>query len=255
MIQRASPAVPDGLHVALVMDGNGRWAERRGLPRVTGHRAGAAAARRVVEAAPHCGIGVLSLYAFSADNWRRPPGEVSALFRLLGTFLRREVLRAEMEGVRVNVVGRRDRLPAALRHAIDDAERRTRGGGRLLLRLAVDYSARDAIRRAAACCAGDEAPTREAFAAALAAVDHAEPAPPVDLLVRAGGEQRLSDFLLWESAYAELLFLDTPWPDFGATDLAQAVEAYRRRERRFGGAGRPAAVALRPALTVTRRTG
>jgi len=198
------------LHVAIVMDGNGRWAGRRGLPRVAGHRAGAEAVRRIVEAAPGLGIGALTLYAFSADNWKRAPGEVAALMRLFARYVRAEVPRLLEGGVRLEVVGRRDRLPVPLVTAIAAAESATAGGVRLVLRLALDYSSRWAIG------AGVRL-------------------PDVDLLVRTGGEQRLSDFLLWESAYAELYFVETMWPDFGAADLAVAVAAFHARERRFGG--------------------
>ena len=198
------------LHVAIVMDGNGRWAGRRGLPRVAGHRAGVEAVRRIVEAAPGLGIGALTLYAFSADNWKRAPGEVAALMRLFARYVRAEVPRLLEGGVRLEVVGRRDRLPVPLVTAIAAAESATAGGVRLVLRLALDYSSRWAIG------AGVRL-------------------PDVDLLVRTGGEQRLSDFLLWESAYAELYFVETMWPDFGAADLAVAVAAFHARERRFGG--------------------
>jgi undecaprenyl diphosphate synthase len=204
------------LHVAIVMDGNGRWAGRRGLPRVAGHRAGAEVVRRVVEAAPGLGIGALTLYAFSADNWKRPTGEVAALMRLFARYLRAEVPRLVENGVRLEVVGRRDRLPAPLVVAIDKAARATAGGARLVLRLAVDYSSRWAI------------------AAGVVL-------PDVDLLIRTGGEQRLSDFLLWESAYAELYFTDTMWPAFGPAELSAALAEFRARERRFGGLPRVAA--------------
>lgn len=224
----------EGLHVALVMDGNGRWAEARGRPRTAGHEAGVAAALRVIEAAPGCGVSVLSLYAFSSDNWQRPALEVHALMRLAARFLREQTARAASSGVRINVIGRRDRLPAPVRHAVSFAERGTRGGRRLLVRVALDYSGRDAILRAARHMSASVA-TREAFGTLLASVDHGEPVRPVDLFVRTGGERRLSDFLLWESAYAELHFIDTPWPDFGAVDLADAVTWYRGRTRRFGG--------------------
>ena len=235
------------------MDGNGRWATRQGLPRVAGHRAGAEAFRRVVEAAPGLGVGTLTAYAFSADNWKRPPAEVSALMALLGGYLRSETARLKRAGVRLELIGRRDRLPVALRNAAARAEWETRGGERLLVRVAVDYSARWAIREAAARLAGParlgaeaeqvEAPDDEAFERALESVLRPEPAPaeperapapPVDLLIRTGGERRLSDFLLWESAYAELLFLDLAWPDVTGATLADALQDFRQRERRFG---------------------
>ena len=228
----------NGLHLACVMDGNGRWAEARGLPRAAGHRAGVGAVRRVVEAAPRAGVSVLTLYAFSQDNWRRPEAEVSALMALFGRALGAETARLKRAGVRLVAIGRRDRLPLALRDRLARAEWETRRGTRLLLRLAVDYSARDAIRRAAALAAGcgAAAPSADAFEAALARALHpdAPAAPPVDLFVRTGGERRLSDFLLWESAYAELLFLDAPWPEADGDTLREAVAAFRRRTRRFG---------------------
>jgi len=231
-MQRTS--IPDGLHVACVMDGNGRWAERRGLARAAGHRAGAEALRRVVEAAPALGVGTLTVYAFSADNWKRPPAEVAALMTLLGAYLRAETPRLNRAGVRLQLIGRRDRLPGALRNAAARAEWETRGGERLLLRIAVDYSARWSIREAAARLAttasGD-------FEAALAEALHPDgaPAQPVDLLIRTGGERRLSDFLLWESAYAELLFLDLAWPDVDGATLDDALADFHGRQRRFGG--------------------
>jgi undecaprenyl diphosphate synthase len=217
------------------MDGNGRWATGRGRLRLSGHREGARAARRVVEAAPGLGIGVLTLFAFSADNWRRPPAEVAALMRLFRDYLRGEVDRCVRNGVRLEIVGRRDRLDDVLRSAIEETERATRGGGRLLLRIAIDYSARDAILRAAQCLRDDTVPSRESFTRLLAIVDHATPVPELDLLIRTGGERRLSDFLLWEAAYAELVFTDVMWPEFGADGLSAAVRDFHSRERRFGG--------------------
>jgi undecaprenyl diphosphate synthase len=197
-------------HVAIVMDGNGRWATRRGLPRAAGHRAGAEAVRRVVRVAPGCGITALTLYAFSSDNWSRPAAEVSTLMRLFARHLRTETAELAEQGVKLTVIGRRDRLPHSLVAAIAAAEQGTAAGTRLELRIAVDYSARDAIR-----------------AGALQ--------PDVDLLIRTGGEQRLSDFLLWECAYAELWFTDRMWPDFAASHLAAAIHEFHSRDRRFGG--------------------
>lgn len=227
--------VADGLHVGIIMDGNGRWACSRGRPRVAGHRVGARTARRIVEAAPALGIRTLTLYAFSGDNWHRPTYEVSALMRLFHAYLRTEVRRCVENGVRLHIIGRRDRLPRGLVAAIEDAEAATAGGEELLLRVALDYSARDAIVEAAVRLAGVDAPTREAFAAQLGrAMGESTPSPDVDLLIRTGGEQRLSDFLLWECAYAELYFTPVMWPDFGPSDLAAAVAEFHRRERRFG---------------------
>jgi len=218
--------------VALVMDGNGRWAVRRGLPRVAGHRAGAEAARAVIRAAPALGIGTLTLFGFSSDNWRRPRAEVAALMALLEQYLLAEWRECAAEGVHMTVIGRRDRLSRSLRAAIALAERETAGGRRLRLRLAVDYSARDAIVRAARRCR--RVAGREEFRRSLAAVQHAGGAPDVDLLLRTGGEQRLSDFLLWECAYAELFFLPQMWPEFRPRDLEAAVAAFHRRDRRYG---------------------
>lgn len=207
---------PEGLHVALVMDGNGRWAEARGWPRAAGHQAGAKALRGIVEAAPGLGIGTLSVYAFSADNWKRPAQEVGFLMELLVAHLLGEAKRLAEAGVRLRVIGRRDRLPAKVQDAIEVAEALTAQGQRLELRIAVDYSGREAIGRA--------------WGGERAAVG-----PPVDLWLRTGGERRLSDFLLWEAAYAELFFEEAFWPDFRPADLARAVAAFRQRDRRFGG--------------------
>jgi undecaprenyl diphosphate synthase len=205
------------------MDGNGRWALARGLPRVAGHHAGVEAAHRVVEAAPQAGVAVLTLFAFSSDNWRRPPAEVEALMKLMGMFLERETCRSVEKGVKLEIIGRRDRLEPRLREAIAAAEAETAAGRRLRLRIAVDYSARDAILHAASRAAP---PSREAMDGALG--------PPVDLLIRTGGERRLSDFLLWECAYAELVFSRRMWPDFAGPDLEAAVREFRSRQRRFG---------------------
>lgn len=209
------------------MDGNGRWAQARGTPRTAGHRAGATAVRRVIEGAPALGIRVLTLYAFSSDNWKRPRLEVAALMRLFEQYLRTEAASCVEQGLRIDVIGRRDRLPLRVQRAIDDAEHTTAAGTTLHLRLAVDYSSRDALVRAAA-----TAPrTRDELARAL----QGDAVPDVDLLIRTGGEQRLSDFLLWESAYAELYFTPLPWPEFGRDALADAVAEFARRQRCFGG--------------------
>jgi len=220
-------------HVAVIMDGNGRWARSRGLLRYEGHRAGATTARRIVEAAAEREIGILTLFAFSADNWKRPPQEVHFLMQLLRRFLRLERDRCVREGIRLQVIGSRRRIPAKLASLITDVERVTAGGRRMLLRIAVDYSSRDAILHAARRLNGDT--SREAFSRALGEIEAArDPAPAVDLLIRTGGEKRLSDFLLWECAYAELYFTDTMWPEFAEEELDRAVEDYARRERRFG---------------------
>jgi len=222
--------------VALIMDGNGRWAERRGLPRIAGHREGARSVRRVVEAAPELGIGTLTLYAFSSDNWQRPASEVASLMELFGRYLRGQRARCVRHGVRVSVIGRRDRLDPALVREIRIVEHATRDGCRLHLRIAVDYSARHAILCAAARLRRSTPLTESRFSRLLNRIVHSTPAASdVDLLVRTSGEKRLSDFLLWESAYAELVFTDRLWPDFDERDLACAVAEYRRRDRRFGG--------------------
>jgi undecaprenyl diphosphate synthase len=235
MSQSASPYLVTGPHVGIIMDGNGRWATRQGRSRSEGHRVGAQAVRRVVEAAPGLGIGTLTLYAFSADNWSRPALEVRALMRLFREYLRVETPRCVRNGVRLEVIGRRDRFDSALRGRIERAERATAAGRRLLLRIALDYSGRDAILRAAQCLQPGIPLAREAFGRLVAIVDHGSPVPQLDLLIRTGGERRLSDFLLWEAAYAELLFLDCLWPDFAEEDLAAALREFGARDRRFGG--------------------
>ena len=229
------PAAPSTIHVGIIMDGNGRWATGQGRSRAAGHRAGAAMVRRIVEAAPDCGIGVLTLFAFSADNWRRPRTEVGWLMRLFRESLRDETARCVANGVRLEIIGRRDRIDAALRRAIEDAHRETAHGTRLHLRIALDYSSRDAVLRAAQCLLPDAVPSRESFGRLIAIVDHGVPVPDVDLLIRTGGERRLSDFLLWEAAYAELLFSPLMWPEFGPAALREAVRDFASRERRFGG--------------------
>jgi len=227
-----------GLHVAIIMDGNGRWARQRGKPRWRGHLAGVDSVRDVVRGSPDLGITTLTLYAFSADNWKRPAAEVGRLFWLLREYCRREHDELIANGVRVSHVGRRDRLPAKALAALDDLVRATAAGTRLHLRLAIDYSAQDEIAAAARRLAHDVAAgtrradevNRDALSSALT-----NGVPPVDLLIRSAGEQRLSDFMLWEAAYAELVFTAAPWPDFRRDNLAASVAEFRRRERRFGG--------------------
>jgi undecaprenyl diphosphate synthase len=232
MQSRSQAELASKLHVGIIMDGNGRWATRRGLSRLRGHEAGVEAIRRVVEAAPGQGIGTLTLYAFSSDNWRRPKAEVTGLMTLLRFYLANEVESLVRNGVRLTVIGRRDRLPDGIATAIARAETATTGGDVLHLRIAVDYSSRDAILNAAAKLAGISAPTREIFSQLVTG----EPGlRDVDLIIRTSGEKRLSDFLLWEGAYAELHFTDRMWPEFDAQSLAEALASFRRRERRFGG--------------------
>lgn len=206
------------------MDGNGRWARQRGLPRIAGHREGATAVRRVIEAAPSLGIATLTLYAFSEDNWSRPTREVSALMKLLGHYLVNETARCIQNGVRLEAIGRRDRLSPSLLSLLEETERKTAHGTQLHLRLAIDYSSRTAILNAARRAPSDI--TEEDLSALIG--------PDVDLLIRTSGEQRLSDFLLWECAYAELVFTPRMWPAFSKEDLAACVDEFHRRERRFG---------------------
>jgi undecaprenyl diphosphate synthase len=220
------------LHVGIIMDGNGRWATRRGLSRLRGHEAGIEAIRRVVEAAPDQGVGTLTLYAFSTDNWRRPRAEVAALMALLRFYLANEVESLVKNGVRLTVIGRRDRLPDGIAAAIARAEEATSRGETLNLRIAVDYSSRDAILNAAAKLARVSEPTRELFSQLVTGEAGLR---DVDLIIRTSGEKRLSDFLLWEGAYAELYFTERMWPEFNADDLAAALASFHHRERRFGG--------------------
>ena len=228
------PAEPQAgkLHVGIIMDGNGRWATRRKLSRLRGHEAGVEAIRRVIEAAPAQGVGTLTLYAFSSDNWRRPQLEVNALMALLRSYLANEIDNLARNGIRLSVIGRRDRLPDGLAAAIGRAEAATADGDALHLRIAIDYSARDAILNAVTLAAETEHLTRETFSQLVTGEQDLR---DVDLIIRTSGEKRLSDFLLWESAYAELHFTERMWPDFEADDLAEALGSFHRRERRFGG--------------------
>lgn len=223
------------------MDGNGRWASARGLPRTAGHRAGVRTARKIVEAATRSSVGTLTLYAFSSDNWSRPTTEVGAIMRLLRRSLVIESKRCVENGVRLTIVGRRDRLHPSLVQTIQEAEAITAHGRNLHLRVAIDYSARESIVQAAA-HAGTEPVNRERFARLLAQANHDPfPIPDVDLLVRTGGEQRLSDFLLWECAYAEFYFTRCMWPEFSDKEFLGALSEFEIRERRFGGVPEQAA--------------
>jgi undecaprenyl diphosphate synthase len=210
----------DRLHVAIIMDGNGRWAAARGWPRLAGHERGATVLREVAEAAAKMGVGELTVYAFSSDNWKRPAEEVDGLMQLFAQYLESETGRCVRDGIRLQVVGRRDRLAPQLYAAILQSEWATRGGERLTLRLAVDYSSRYAIEQAARMGA-TPGTTPDAV-------------PDVDLLIRTAGEQRLSDFLLWESAYAEFWFTPKTWPEFSSMDLEKAISEFHRRVRKFG---------------------
>ncbi|MFN8583276.1 MAG: polyprenyl diphosphate synthase [Gemmatimonadaceae bacterium] len=222
-------------HVAIIMDGNGRWAQKRGRPRTAGHLAGAKAVRRTIEYARRRGIRVLTLYSFSSDNWSRPEDEVQSLMMLFRRYLASEVPRCIENDIRLTVIGRRDRLDRDVVRAIESAESATKRCRSLQLRLAVDYSARDAIV-AAANSIRQSTVTRENLASAMGrAINDPEGAPDVDLLIRTGGEQRISDFLLWECAYAEMVFLRCMWPDFMPADFEKAIAEFGGRERRFGG--------------------
>jgi undecaprenyl diphosphate synthase len=221
------------LHVAIISDGNGRWATRRGMPRNAGHRAGAEAARAVIDAAPRLGIRTLTLFALSSANWKRPAAEVNGILGLLHEYLSTEAEHCAEMGIRLSVIGRRDRLPADLQQLIAQAERSTLRGTRLHLRLAVDYSGREAIFRAACRYYKATVLSPDSFSQVLSEVQHGD-SSEVDLLIRTGGEQRLSDFLLWECAYAELVFLNKPWPDFTVEDLRIALAEFACRERTRG---------------------
>jgi undecaprenyl diphosphate synthase len=222
-------------HVGIIMDGNGRWAQRRGLPRSAGHVEGAKAVSRIVETAARARVRVLTLYAFSSDNWRRPGAEVTALMGLLRRYLTTETRRCIEQSIRINFIGRRDRLTPSLVRAIEQSEQLTAGCAGMHLRIAVDYSAQHSILEAAR-LAGMEAGVDPArFQELLDQVDHSvASAGAVDLLIRTGAERRLSDFLLWQSAYAELYFSDCMWPDFDAAGFHAALDYYHSRQRRFG---------------------
>jgi undecaprenyl diphosphate synthase len=234
----------NGLHVAIIMDGNGRWARSNGLPRWRGHLKGVESVRDIVRAAPDLGVTTLTLYAFSSDNWKRPAAEVGRLFWLLREYCTRE--RAELleNGVKVTAIGRRDRIPRSALSELHRTEEKTAGETRLNLRLAIDYSAQSEITRAARELAQRVETGSLAAGEVSTELLHqtlAGAAPPPDLLIRTAGEQRLSDFLLWEMAYAELYFTTVLWPEFRRADLTRALADFRRRERRFGGlVARPA---------------
>ena len=238
----ATPFNRDGesLHVAIIMDGNGRWAKLRGLPRSVGHRAGVQALKRTLEAAPGLGIDRLTVFGFSTENWRRPPQEVSALMEILKTYVGSDLDRLQREGVNVRVLGRREGLAPDVLEVIERAERRTEANGRLRLQVAFNYGGQADIVDAARAFAEEVAAGRarpedlneRTFAARLSTAE----SPPPDLIIRTSGERRISNFLLWEAAYAELVFQDVLWPDYGPAELGAAVDEFRRRDRRYGGA-------------------
>jgi undecaprenyl diphosphate synthase len=230
-----TPHSASRLHVAIIMDGSGRWARARGLPRPAGHRAGMEAVRRTVPAAHELGLGTLTLHAFSSDNWQRPAREVATLMQIFEDYLRADTELFIERGIELRVVGRRDRLAPGLRETIECAERATARGREMLLRLAIDYSARAAILRAAQHLDRVRDLTLDDFARLLEGAEHpGTRAADVDLLIRTGGEQRLSDFHLWECAYAELYFTPRMWPDFSRQDLEAALREFHSRDRRFG---------------------
>lgn len=228
-----SPVAAPRLHVAIICDGNGRWATSRGLPRTAGHRAGAEAARNVIRCAPHLGIHTLTLFALSSANWKRPNAEVAEILQVLQEYLRSETTHCLDEGIRLSIIGRRDRLPVALREAIANAEALTAKGTTLHLRLAVDYSSRHSLFQAASKFYKATELSTESFGSVLAEVLRGG-STDVDLLIRTGGEQRLSDFLLWECAFAEFVFLEKRWPDFTPADLRDAISEFEQRERTRG---------------------
>ena len=231
------PSVPR--HVAVIMDGNGRWAKARGLPRAAGHRAGAEAARKVLRAAGEAGVECLTLYAFSSENWRRPAAEISDLTGLLRFYLKKELESLHREGIKLRIIGDHTAFEADVARMIDNAVAKTAGNDRMTLAIALNYGARtelvktmqDLARQAASGALAPEAIDEERIEAALDTHD----LPPLDLLIRTSGEQRLSNFLLWQAAYAELLFVDTLWPDYDEADFQAALAEYARRERRYGG--------------------
>jgi undecaprenyl diphosphate synthase len=222
------------LHVGIIMDGNGRWAQRRGLPRTAGHIEGAKTVSEIVETAARAGVRVITLYAFSSDNWRRPGAEVTALMGLLRRYITTETRRCIEQSIRINFIGRRDRLTPSLVRAIEQSEQLTAESTGMLLRIAVDYSAQYSILEAARLAGGEGNVDTARFQELLDLVDHSAPAGAVDLLIRTGAEKRLSDFLLWQSAYAELYFADCMWPDFDGAGFHAALDYYHGRQRRFG---------------------
>jgi undecaprenyl diphosphate synthase len=239
------PATPDPSpgpqHIAIIMDGNGRWAKSRGLPRIAGHRRGADAVRKVIRSAGELGVPVLTLFAFSTENWTRPADEVSDLMGLLRHYLKNELEELGRNGAKLRVIGDRDRLAKDIQKDISDAEARTRTNTRIDVNICINYGARDEILRATRNLA-------RKVAAGELAVDKIDEAsferelltagvPDPDLLIRTSGEQRISNFLLWQCAYAELVFVDTLWPDFGKEHLEKAIAEFRKRERRYGGVG------------------
>jgi undecaprenyl diphosphate synthase len=240
----ANPPQPSAkeapLHVAIVMDGNGRWAKRRGLPRSLGHRAGVESLKRTVAAAPDCNIRWLTVFGFSTENWSRPAAEVSELMALPQRYFESDLARLERDGVRVRALGRREGLSPDLVKMLAEAERRTAKNDKFFLQIAFNYGGQadiaDAARRFAEEVAAGRAKPEDLTEAMFAGYLATAEVPPPDLIIRPSGELRLSNFLLWESAYSEFVFQNVLWPDFGAEHLAAAVDEFHRRERRYGGA-------------------
>jgi len=234
--------LPPPAHVAIIMDGNGRWAQARGLPRIEGHRRGVQAVRAAVRAAGELGIRILTIYSFSQENWSRPPGEVSDLMGLLRRFVRQDLRELAQSGVGIRVIGGRDDLPPDIRALVEEAEATTRGNERMTLVVAFNYGSRQEIAAAARTLAAEAAAGRLDPAAVTADLfgAHLSTAglPDPDLIIRTSGEQRLSNFLLWQAAYAEFVFLPIFWPDFDRAALEDAIRVYHARERRFGGTAR-----------------
>ena len=241
MQNRSQPRVGGsrGLHVAIIMDGNGRWAKQRNLPRALGHRAGVAALRRTVEGAPTLGIERLTVFGFSTENWSRPKHEVSELMGLLRAYFESDLVRLERDGVKVKILGRRSGLAPDILEIVEQAEARTADNDRLHLQVAFNYGGRadivDAARRYAVAVARGEARAEDLDEAMFEGALSTSPSAAPDLIIRTSGERRLSNFLLWECAYAELVFQDVYWPDYGPEHLSAAIADYRSRERRFGG--------------------
>ncbi len=240
-VTEASASEERPIHVAIIMDGNGRWAKARGLPRALGHRSGVNALKRTVEAAPHVGVDTLTVFGFSTENWRRPVAEITELMNLLKSYVESDLDRLSREGVRVRIIGRRTGLAADVLEIIERAERRTAGNDQFVLQVAFNYGGQadiaDAARKLAQeVKAGRLDPDQIDEAAFGRELSTARAAAP-DLIIRTSGEKRLSNFLLWEAAYAELVFQDVLWPDYGPAHLKAAVEEFRRRDRRYGGTG------------------
>lgn len=235
----AAPPPPPA-HIAIIMDGNGRWAKARGLPRTAGHKRGAEAVRRAVEAAREIGVGYLTLYAFSSENWKRPTGEVTDLMGLLRLYLRNEVSNLHKNGIRLRVIGDRSRLGPDIVALIEESEAKTANNSALTLTLALSYGGRqelaEAARRIAVEVAAGRLSPEQVDEAAIARNLFTHGMPDPDLVIRTSGEKRMSNFLLWQSAYAELVFIDVLWPDFGRAELEAAIRDFHGRERRYGAA-------------------